>query len=174
MGLQRDLGYRVRPANAAQRVTQRFASSRLGAACFARTAHHLDGAVLKATRGRSTLAGVVAGIPVLTVTTTGRRSGLARTSPLLGVPVGADLALLGTNFGQAAMPAWYLNLDADPHAVVEYRGRRIAVVARPATPEERVTVLRTAAGIYPGYDRYQERITGREIPVLVLEVAPSA
>ncbi len=168
MSLQDDLGYTVTPANGLQRATQRFASSRPGAWLFGHTAHRLDALTLRCTGGRSTLAGIVAGIPVVTVTTTGRRSGRPRPMPLLGVPVAGDLALLGTNFGRAAMPAWYLNLIADPHATVTHRDRTVPVVARVATPAEEAEVLATAARIYPGYDRYRERITGRAIPVLVL------
>lgn len=168
MGLQRELGYEVHAANGLQRVTQRFASSRPGAWTFAKTAHHLDRLVLRATKGRSTLAAVVAGIPVVMVTSTGRRSGEHRTMPLLGVPIGDDLALVGTNFGREHEPAWVGNLRADPRAAVEYRGTRIDVTARDATPEEHAAVLREAAHIYPGYDAYQERISSREIPVLVL------
>ncbi len=170
MGLQHALGYTVTPANAAQRAFQHVSSSRPGAWMFAQTAHHLDKLVLRATKGRTTLAGLSAGIPVLTITTTGRRSGLPRTMPLLGVPVGDDLALVGTNFGREHEPAWVGNLHADPRATVEYRGTRLDVVARDATPEERAAVLREAGRIYPGYDAYRERISTREIPVLVLTV----
>lgn len=172
MTLQDSLGYRVTPANPLQRVTQRFASSRPGAWMFGHTAHRLDAVTLRVTRGRHTLAGLVAGIPVVTVTTTGRRSGAPRPSPLLAIPLAGDLALLGTNFGRAAMPAWALNLAAEPRATVTFGNRTVAVSARPATPDERTAVLVAAARIYPGYDRYQERITGRDIPVLVLSAAP--
>ncbi len=171
MGLQADLGYRVRPPNLVQRATQRFAATRPGARLFALTAHHVDSWLLRRTRGRTSLAGVTAGIPVVTVTTTGRRSGRPRPLPLLGVPVGDDLALIGTNFGRASLPAWYLNLAADPHAVVEYRDRRVAVVAREATGDEWESVMGAAASIYRGYDAYRARIAGRPIPVLVLTVA---
>ena len=172
MGLQTDLGYRVRPANAVQRATQRVASTPPVAWAFSHTARHLDAWVLRWTHGRSTLSGVVAGIPVITVTSTGRKSGQRRTSPLLGVPVGDDLALVGTNFGQTALPAWYLNLTADPNGEVTYRDRTVAVVAREAGPDEWDAVLRTAASIYPGYDAYRERIRDRAIPVLILEPEP--
>jgi len=168
MGLQQALGYSVKPANVAQRAFQHVASSRPGAWAFAHTAHHLDKLLLRTTKGRTTLAGLSAGIPILTITTTGRRSGLPRTMPLLGVPIGDDLALVGTNFGREHEPAWVGNLRADPRAAVEYRGTRIDVTARDATPEEHAAVLREAAHIYPGYAAYQERISAREIPVLVL------
>lgn len=173
MGLQTDLGYSVRPANRVQRLVQRGAATRPGAWVFARTARHLDRALLRMTHGRTTMAAVVAGIPVISVTSTGRRSGMSRTSPLLGVPVGDDLALVGTNFGQASLPAWYLNLTADPHGTVTYADRAVPVVAREATGDEWDAVLRTAASIYPGYDAYRARIAGRSIPVLVLESDPS-
>lgn len=173
MGLQETLAYRVTPANPLQRGTQRFASSRPGAWTFGHTAHRLDAWTLRLTGGRHTLAGIVAGIPVVTVTTTGRRSGAPRSSPLLAIPLGADLALLGTNFGREAMPAWVLNLTADPRATVTHGDRTAAVHARPATPAEETEVLTAAARIYPGYDRYRERISGRAIPVLVLEESPT-
>lgn len=173
MGLQSALGYTVRTPNVVQRTGQRFASSSFGARAFAPTAHHVDKVTLRLTRGRTTFAGFLAGIPVLTITTTGRTSGLPRTLPLLGVPIGDDIALVGTNFGRESEPAWVGNLRAHPRAMVEYRGTHVDVTARDATPEEHEQVLRDAARIYPGYDRYRERITTRDIPVLVLEVAPS-
>ena len=53
---------------------------------------------------------------MLTITTAGRKSGLPRTMPLLGVPIGDDIALVGTNFGRESTPAWVGNLRADPRA----------------------------------------------------------
>jgi deazaflavin-dependent oxidoreductase (nitroreductase family) len=170
VGLQQALGYTVRTPNAIQRAGQRFASSTFGARVFAPTAHHVDKFTLRVTGGRTTFAGFLAGIPVLTITTTGRRSGLPRTMPLLGVPIGDDVALVGTNFGRETEPAWVGNLQADPRATVEFRGTQVDATARDATAEEREQVLSQAARIYPGYDAYRERITTRAIPVLVLEL----
>jgi len=172
VGLQTELGYRVRPANGIQRATQRVASTAPVAWAFSHSARHLDAWALRLTGGRATVSGVVAGIPVITVTSTGRRSGQPRTSPLLGVPVGDDLALVGTNFGRPELPAWYHNLTADPHGEVTYRDRTVAVIAREAVGDEWDAVLATAASIYPGYDAYRARIRSRAIPVLVLGPAP--
>ena len=85
-------------------------------------------------RGRTSAPAVLAGLPVLDLTTTGRKSGAPRTTHLISVPVGDTLALLGTNFGQGATPAWVLNLEAEPRASVTYKGRTLEVVARPASP----------------------------------------
>ena len=171
MGLAADLDYRHRPANALQRGVQAFGSSRAGAWVFSRTLRHLDTAVGRVSGGRRSAPEVLAGLPVLDLTTTGRRSGQRRTSHLISIPVGDDLALLGTNFGQPSTPAWVLNLEADPYAEVTYRGRTLAVRARPATDAERVAVMERSRGVYGGYEKYQQRIAGRRVRIFVVERA---
>ncbi|MFN8027698.1 MAG: nitroreductase family deazaflavin-dependent oxidoreductase [Acidimicrobiia bacterium] len=168
MASQQALGYSVRTPNVCSAAGRSSRCRRSGRAVRS-TAHHVDKLTLKLTGGRTTFAGFLAGIPVLTITTTGRKSGLPRTMPLLGVPIGDDIALVGTNFGREAEPAWVGNLRANPHATVEFRDARVDASAREATPEEHEQVLRDAARIYPGYDKYRERITTRDIPVLILE-----
>jgi deazaflavin-dependent oxidoreductase (nitroreductase family) len=113
----------------------------------------------------------LAGLPVMMVTTTGRRSGQARTTPLICPPIHDTVSLVGTNFGQRDTPAWVLNLEADPRATVAFHQQRREVVARPATEEERTEIWRVAGGLYGGYVKYQERITGRDIRIFVLEPA---
>lgn len=174
MGLASDLGYTYRDPNLFQRSMQAFGSTRVGAWFFSKTLRHLDRALHRATRGRTSLPQVLAGLPVVMVTTTGRKSGRPRTSPLIAPPVGDTLALVGTNFGQPATPAWVLNLEADPTATVEHHGTTAAVRARPATPAERDEIWATAAGVYGGYAKYQDRITGRDIRLFVLEPADPA
>lgn len=169
MGLAHDLGYTYRQPNPIQRAMQAFGSSKPGAWFFSKTLATLDGLVHKASKGRTSLPAVLAGLPVLMVTTTGRKSGKPRTTPLIAVPLAEDLALLGTNFGQTATPAWVLNLEADPSAVVVYRDTEVPVLARPATDDERAAVWRASSGIYGGYEKYQQRITGRDIRIFALE-----
>jgi deazaflavin-dependent oxidoreductase (nitroreductase family) len=105
---------------------------------------------------------------VLLLTTTGRKSGDKRTTPLLYGRRGDDVVLIGSNGGAPAHPPWYLNLKADPEVEVRIKGERFKARARDATPEERPELWRTMAGYYPPYDEYQRR-TEREIPVIVLE-----
>ncbi|PUA80288.1 nitroreductase family deazaflavin-dependent oxidoreductase [Nocardioides currus] len=169
MGLAADLGYRHRPGNALQRRVAAFASSRPGAWLFARTLRHIDSVVLRLSRGRHSAPNLLAGLPVLDLTTTGRKSGQPRTSHLISVPIDDDLALLGTNFGQPSTPAWVFNLEADPRASVSYRGRSVKVLARSATADERARVIARSAGIYGGYQKYLKRISGREVRIFVLE-----
>jgi deazaflavin-dependent oxidoreductase (nitroreductase family) len=148
---------------------QAFGSSRPGAWMFSKVLAPVDRIIHRLSKGRATLPQVLAGLPVIFVTTTGRKSGQARTSPLIAVPIGDSLALVGTNFGQTATPAWALNLEAHPGAHLSYHDHEVDVTARAATDDERASVWHTAAGVYPGYGRYQERITGRDIRIFVLE-----
>ncbi len=169
MGLAADLNYHHRKPNPFQRLIQAFASTRPGAWTFAKTLRHIDAVVTKVTSGRTSAPRLLAGLPVLLVTSTGRKSGRARTSPLISVPIGDTLALLGTNFGQPNTPAWVLNLEADPQASVTHQRITRHVVARPASGAERAEVLANSAGVYGGYLKYQQRITGRELRIFVLD-----
>jgi deazaflavin-dependent oxidoreductase (nitroreductase family) len=169
MGLADDLDYRLVRPNAFQRAMQSFASSRPGAWLFSRILRHLDHVVGRVSRGRTSTPRLLAGIPVLHVTTTGRRSGLPRTSHLIAVPYDETLALLGTNFGQPSTPAWVLNLEANPRATVVHTGHAREVIARPATAQEQAAVLAASTRVYGGYLKYQRRITGRRLRIFVLE-----
>lgn len=173
MGLTDQLDYRVPEANAFQRLVWKVSSSRPGSWFFAKTLHHIDRVVLKLTGGRVTVPGVLAGIPVITLATTGARSGHRREVPLLGVPAGEGIAVIGTRFGQPRTPGWYFNLRAEPRAEVAYRGRTVPVVAREVEGDERAAVWARGCEIYAGYQAYARRIDQREIHVMVLEAAPA-
>jgi len=92
----------------------------------------------------------------------------------VGIPVDGEIALIGTNFGQAATPTWVLNLEADPRASVTHRDLTVEAVARPATEDERAAILELAGRVDVGYPKYLRRVTGRHVRVLVLERAVSA
>ena len=169
-GLAADLGYAHATGNPVHRVVRWGAGTRAGGWVFSRVLRHLDDVVGRLTGGRHSAPGLLAGLEVLDVTTTGRRSGRRRTSHLIATPYDGGLALLGTNFGQAATPAWALNLEADPRATLTYRGATREVVARAATPAEAEEVVALASRSYPGYARYRQRVgQTRRIRVFVLD-----
>lgn len=127
----------------------------------------LDTRVLKASGGRFGLLGDY-GLPQLLLTTTGRRSGQPRTVTLLYGPTDDGLVLIGSNFGQAAHPAWALNLEATPHALVQIGATVTPVVARLVTdPAERERIWSHMIDIYPGYAMYRTR-TARDIKVFAV------
>ncbi len=169
MGVAADLGYGHHTVNGFQRLMQRLGSSRGGAWMFSRLLAPSDRVIHRVSKGRTSAPEVLAGLPVIMVTTTGRRSGQARTSPLIAVPVGDSLALLGTNFGQTGTPAWVFNLESDPRLTVAFHDRTLDLVARVATDAERAEVWRSSAGVYGGYEKYRERIVDRDIRIFVLE-----
>jgi deazaflavin-dependent oxidoreductase (nitroreductase family) len=172
VGLASELGYRYPEPNRLQRLMQQYASSRFGAWLTPKTLVPLDRWTTRLSHGRVSLPSALAALPVITLVTTGRRSGLPRQHHLIAIPHQDDLALMGTNFGQPAIPAWTLNLDADPNATVSYRGVTRSVLARPATPDERSEILATAATKFPGAAHYEQRLEGRRpLPVIVLAAA---
>jgi deazaflavin-dependent oxidoreductase (nitroreductase family) len=172
VGLASELGYRYPQANRLQRLVQSFASSRFGAWLSPKTLVPLDKWTTRLTHGRVSLPVALAALPVLTLTTTGRTSGLPRQHHLIAIPHQGDLALMGTNFGQASTPAWTRNLEANPRAIVSYGGVTRKVSARPATPGERTDILATAATKFSGTAHYERRLEGRRpLPVFVLQAA---
>ena len=173
VGVVGELGFEAKPANVLQRLVQNLASSRYGAWFFAKTLYLQDKAIFKLTGGRLTVPTVLAGLPVLMFTTTGARTGRRRTMPLLGIPVGEDLAVIGSNYGQKKTPGWVYNLEADPSATVEYGGRSVDVVARRADEVETDQIFQLASRVYPGYAKYRVRADHRVIRVFVLEQASS-
>lgn len=108
------------------------------------------------------------GTTALILTTTGRRSGEQRSTPLIYGRHGNDYLVVASRGGADHHPAWYLNLDASPDVQVQVKGDRFAARARTATPEEKPELWRTMLAQWPDYDRYQRRAS-REIPVVVLE-----
>ena len=110
------------------------------------------------------------GVPVLILTTTGRRSGEPRPTPLIYGRSGDDYLVVASHGGAPKPPAWFLNLSENPDVQIQVKTDRFDARARTATPEEKPALWRTMTSIWPSYDEYQGK-TDREIPVVVLERA---
>jgi len=168
MGVQSDIGYELPRANVLQRAVQRFVQTRLGTAVFSKVLRTLDLLVHRLSGGRRTFAGIFGGVPIIMLTTTGARSGLPRTNPVIGIPHSDDLAVLGANYGLGVVPSWVYNVRADTDAELTYRDHTTKVSAREVTGEEAEAVFEAAYLIYPGYAGYRKRFA-EPIPVFVLE-----
>lgn len=127
------------------------------------TALHV--ALYKASGGRA--GGHIGKMPVLLLTTTGRKSGKQRTKPLGYVKDGDDYLLAASNAGNDYFPSWWLNLKANPVAEIQAGGLRMAVNARKASPEERERMYPKFVAFFKGYAGYEKK-TDREIPVVIL------
>lgn len=112
----------------------------------------------------------VKGAPVLLLDHVGRKTGTQRTTPVLYLQDGSDLAIVASRGGSDAMPAWFRNLMANPSTSVQIGRETRPVVAREATTEERQRLWPRLAEMYPDYDVYQRR-TERQIPVVILSPA---
>jgi deazaflavin-dependent oxidoreductase (nitroreductase family) len=108
------------------------------------------------------------GTVTLLLTTTGRKSGERRETPLIYQRQGDDYLVVASKGGADAPPAWYLNLQADPEVEVQVLGDRFTARARTATAAEKPELWKIMAATWPAYDEYQTK-TDREIPVVVLE-----
>jgi F420H(2)-dependent quinone reductase len=109
----------------------------------------------------------VAGMPVLMLTTTGRRTGRSRTTPLTYFEVGEEVAIVASNGGEDHPPRWWLNLQADARAMIAIDGRSEPVTARAATAGEHAELWPVITTTHPGYAEYARRTT-RPIPVVLL------
>jgi deazaflavin-dependent oxidoreductase (nitroreductase family) len=107
------------------------------------------------------------GAPVLLLSTTGRKSGKERTTPLLYLEESGQYVVVASVGGAPKHPAWYLNLRDNTAATIQVAGRRLAVSVKTASSEERARLWPLAAQMYSGYDAYQAK-TSREIPVVIL------
>jgi deazaflavin-dependent oxidoreductase (nitroreductase family) len=116
--------------------------------------------------GRVSLV-ALAGLPSLRLTTTGRRSGLPRSTTLLYFPHGDDLVLTASNWGRPNDPAWALNLRAHPKASVALAGRPCEVAARELHGDEYDAMWVELLDFWPGY-AMEQREARRSLPVFVL------
>ena len=108
------------------------------------------------------------GTHTLILTTTGRRSGEPRSTPLIYGRHGEDYLVVASKGGAPADPAWYRNLSEHPEVTVQVKGDRFPAKARTATSEEKPELWTTMTAEWPAYDQYQTK-TDRDIPVVVLE-----
>ncbi len=142
------------------RLLRALGGTRAFAAVMSRALPVLD----RWTNGRVTR---LSGFPFVWLTTTGRRSGEPRRVALLAGRDGGSWILAGSNWGKPRPPAWALNLDASPEALVD----GVPVRARRADADEAARLWPLLERFWPAYRVYRAR-AGREVPLYVLE--PSA
>ncbi|MFC9659991.1 nitroreductase/quinone reductase family protein [Nocardia sp. NPDC127606] len=141
------------------------ASTRVGALAV-RKLTPLDRAVMRRSSGRFTILGPLA-LPTVLLTTTGRKSGLPRSSPLLCLHEGHRLIIVGSNFGQQHHPAWTANLLADPRATATLGGETIPVIATPITEPEYAPLYGRFIAMASNYGAYRQR-TSRPLRMFAL------
>jgi deazaflavin-dependent oxidoreductase (nitroreductase family) len=128
------------------------------------TVHRL---LLKVSGGR--LGGEFGGMPVLELTTIGRKSGTPR-SVMLTAPLkdGDAYVVVASRGGDDQHPAWLLNLRDNPKVqVTVHGGVPTAMIASIASSEQRARMWPQVVTQFRQYGGYQKR-TDREIPLVLL------
>jgi deazaflavin-dependent oxidoreductase (nitroreductase family) len=117
---------------------------------------------------KGVVGGYFEGVPMLLLTTTGRRTGEPRTTPLLYTPDAGRYAVGASDAGADENPLWFYNLEAEPKATIEVGERRLEVRALVAPRPERDRLYAALTERWPGFAEYETK-TDRLIPVVVLE-----
>lgn len=128
-----------------------------------RTFSNLHAAMYRWTRGRAQNPRY----PTMLLTVTGRRTGKPQTVPLIYIKDAERFVIAAAYAGSDSDPAWWLNLQANPHAVVQVHDQRFDVEAELAPADRRAELWRKLVEMYPYFTGYQQR-TSRQIPVVLL------
>lgn len=119
-----------------------------------------------------TIGSKMSGVPCLLLTTTGRKSGAKRTTPLMYVETDHGYAIIASYAGADKHPAWYLNLTANPDVEIQVKAKKMAARAETVPEGNRYNdIWQRAAEAYSDYNLYKERTT-RQIPIVEVVPAP--
>lgn len=114
------------------------------------------------------MAGWKKPVAVCLLTTTGKKTGLARTTPLLYMPDGDRVIVVASQGGMSKDPLWYLNLKANPEVTIQVMKQLRKYRARTANPDERAALWPRLVDTYADYETYASW-TDRPIPVVICE-----
>ena len=145
-------------------LAQRLGGTRLGVLAIGRIVSPLQRQLYRRTGGRLSLTGRA---PVLLLTTTGRRTGKARTVPLLYLRDGDRLVICNVNPGFERPNPWVVNLRAQPHAQVQIGRSTTSMTARPASDDELDRYWLQLTKVWPAYQAFYDN--GGKRSVFVLE-----
>lgn len=114
--------------------------------------------------------GGIGKIPTLLLTTTDKQSGEPLQLPLIYVETEGGWAVIASKGGAPENPGWYDNLTTDPNVEVQVIADTFKARARTTSGEERETLWKRMAELYPPFDEYVKKAAPtREIPLVVLE-----
>jgi deazaflavin-dependent oxidoreductase (nitroreductase family) len=130
-------------------------------------AEHLESLLRFVTSGRVGVLDLT-GLPNVQITTSGRKTGLARTATVQCVPYGDGLVVVGSNWGRERHPSWSANLKATQRVTVRRRGHRFVAKVRLLTGEERDKAWATVLAHWPNYQIAQDRAGARQFRLFLL------
>jgi F420H(2)-dependent quinone reductase len=122
--------------------------------------------IYRRTNGK--IGGKIGNAPVALLTTTGRKTGEPRVSPLLYLREGNRVILGASRGGSDKHPLWYLNLKANPKVSVQIKDEVLSLTARDADDAERAQYWPKMVAMYPTFEDY-ESWTDRVIPIVICD-----
>jgi deazaflavin-dependent oxidoreductase (nitroreductase family) len=165
VSLRRESPIRGRRLRLDEALMERALMSPAGYRFLVHVAPRIDKMVIPRTNGRLSSVGIDR---VGLVTTTGAKSGLPRTHPLVLLDDSDGLIAIGSNYGRPPHPAWSSNLLAHPECTVEFLAPPAQYRAELLTGDARASAWATATDFYAGYERYRTKCAPREIRVFRL------
>jgi deazaflavin-dependent oxidoreductase (nitroreductase family) len=160
VSLRRESPIRGRRLRLDEALIERAAMSPPGYRFLLHLAPGIDKVLIPRTHGRLSSVGID---KVGLVTTTGAKSGLPRTQPLVLIDESDGLLAIGSNYGRPPHPAWSTNLLAHPECTVEFKGPPAQYRAELLTGDARSSAWAVATDFYAGYERYRASCAPREI-----------
>ncbi|MFZ0905877.1 MAG: nitroreductase family deazaflavin-dependent oxidoreductase [Mycobacterium sp.] len=160
MSLRRESPIRGRRLRLDEALMERALMSPVGYRFLLHLAPRIDKVLIPRTHGRLSSAGVDT---VGLVTTTGAKSGLPRSQPLVLIDDSDGLLAIGSNYGRPPHPAWSTNLLAHPECTVEFLAPPAQYRAELLSGDARASAWAVATDFYAGYERYRASCAPREI-----------
>ena len=158
----------TRPKSVATRVLTPIFLSPAGKWTLMNVSKRVDPPLLRLTRGRISSVMV---LELVLLTTTGAKSGVQRTVPLVYFTDGDRVILMASNYGGTRHPAWYHNIRATPEVTLYAAGCTGRFVAEETTGAERERLWELAKQHTRAYAQYEQTTQGREVPVVALSPA---
>jgi len=112
--------------------------------------------------------GHIRGMPVLLLTTVGRKTGKTRVTPVVYIRDGNNYVIIAANAGADKNPGWFANLQANPPTTIEVDNMTITVMAHKASTEEKGRLWPGLVEQAPFFEGYRKKTT-RDIPMIILQ-----
>jgi deazaflavin-dependent oxidoreductase (nitroreductase family) len=151
-----------------RRMIFSMAATRPGMRLFHLFVRLIDMPISRMTKGRFIPSANWNVMPIIYLTTIGAKSGIPRSIPVLCIPDGDNLILVGSNWGNPKNPGWAYNLRVHSQTQVRKGKREISYSARELHGGERAAYWQKAVKFYPPYVSYEQH-SGRSLPMFLLE-----
>ena len=151
-----------------RRIIFNMAATRQGIWVFHLYVRLIDMPISRLTKGVTIPSAYWNIMPIIYLTTTGVKSGIPRSIPVLCIPDGENLILVGSNWGNPKNPSWAYNLRMHPQAQVRKGKTAKGFRARELQGDERAEYWQKAVRFYPPYVSYEQH-SGRSLPIFLLE-----